>query len=38
MEAYNLPVRIRRWFVHRLSQQIEKENEQIEKASKGGRR
>ena len=33
-EAYNLPVKIRNWFVHRLSKQIEKENEEIEKAGK----
>jgi len=36
-EAYNLPVQIRSWFVHRLSEQLEKENEAMEKASKGRR-
>ena len=34
MEAYNLPITIRRWFLQRLAQQIEKENEQYEEASK----
>jgi hypothetical protein len=34
-EAYNLPVGLRKWFVERLVQQIEKENEAIDKASKG---
>lgn len=28
---------IRNWFVHRLAQQIEMENEAVEKANKGGR-
>tara|TARA_R100000406_G_scaffold87500_1_gene72222 strand:- start:5 stop:154 length:150 start_codon:yes stop_codon:yes gene_type:complete len=27
IEAYNLPVGLRNWFVQRLSDQIEKENE-----------
>ena len=30
-EAYNLPVGLRNWFVERLVQQIEMENEAIEK-------
>jgi len=34
-EAYNLPIGLRKWFVERLVRQIEKENEAIEKASKG---
>jgi hypothetical protein len=41
MEAYNLPVTIRRWFLQRLSEQFEKENKQYEDAknkSKAGRR
>ena len=41
MEAYNLPVTIRRWFLKRLSEQFEKEKEQHEEAmnkSKTGRR
>ena len=33
-EAYNLPVGLRGWFVNRLVQQIEKENEQVKKANK----
>jgi len=33
-EAYNLPITIRRWFLERLTKQIEDENEQIKKASK----
>jgi hypothetical protein len=41
MEAYNLPITIRRWFLQRLKQQFEKENEQQEEArskAKAGRR
>ena len=34
-EAYNLPVGLRTWFVQRLIQQLEQENEQIEKAQMG---
>jgi|TARA_B100000035_G_scaffold78225_2_gene65347 hypothetical protein len=34
MEAYNLPVGLRTWFVERLGKQIKKENEAIEKSSK----
>jgi hypothetical protein len=37
-EAYNLPVKLRNWFVDRLSKQIEKENEAMENATKRGRR
>ncbi len=33
-EAYNLPIGLRTWFVKRLVKQIERENEEIEKASK----
>tara|TARA_R110000824_G_scaffold45962_6_gene132529 strand:- start:2247 stop:2381 length:135 start_codon:yes stop_codon:yes gene_type:complete len=33
-EAYSLPIVIREWFVERLSQQIDKENEEIKKAYK----
>ena len=32
-EAYNLPLGLRRWFVERLIQQIETENEAIRNAS-----
>ena len=41
MEAYNLPVTIRRWFLQRLADQFKKENEKQEEAmkkSKSGRR
>ena len=34
IEAYNLPVGLRGWFMKRLIRQIEKENEAIEKSSK----
>jgi|TARA_Y100000034_G_scaffold134100_1_gene201624 hypothetical protein len=34
-ESYNLPVGLRGWFVKRLLTQVEKENEAMEKASKG---
>ena len=37
-EAYNLPIGLRDWFVQRLIQQLEKEKEIVEKASKGGSR
>jgi hypothetical protein len=33
-ETYNLPVGLRNWFMERLAKQIEKENEQVEKANK----
>jgi|TARA_Y100000310_G_C20500420_1_gene723699 hypothetical protein len=36
IEAYNLPVGLRKWFVERLVKQIEAENEAMERASKGG--
>jgi hypothetical protein len=35
-EAYNLPIGLREWFVKRLVQQIETENEAMERAQKGG--
>jgi hypothetical protein len=31
-EAYSLPVGLRRWFLERLSKQIERENDAVEKA------
>jgi len=34
IEAYNLPVGLRTWFVERLGKQIKKENEAIEKSSR----
>ena len=36
IEAYNLPVGLRTWFVKRLSKQIESENQKMEESSKGG--
>tara|TARA_Y100000593_G_C4115220_1_gene239909 strand:+ start:386 stop:601 length:216 start_codon:yes stop_codon:yes gene_type:complete len=36
-EAYNLPIVIRRWFLKRLSKQIEDENKAIEDAQKNAR-
>ena len=32
-EAYNLPITIRRWFLKRLSKQLQDESEQVKKAS-----
>tara|TARA_R110002049_G_scaffold241649_1_gene415438 strand:+ start:329 stop:499 length:171 start_codon:yes stop_codon:yes gene_type:complete len=32
IEAYNLPVQLRNWFVRRLSKQFEDENEAVKKA------
>ena len=34
IEAYNLPVVIRMWFVNRLATQFEMEKEEIEKSNK----
>ena len=34
IEAYNLPVQLRNWFVNRLSKQFEDENEAVKKAQK----
>tara|TARA_R110000824_G_scaffold163414_1_gene339158 strand:- start:645 stop:896 length:252 start_codon:yes stop_codon:yes gene_type:complete len=36
MEAYNLPLGLREWFVKRLLQQLEAEKDAIENSSKGG--
>ena len=33
-EAYNLPLRIRRWFIERLTRQMKDEKDAIEKAYK----
>ena len=38
IEAYNLPVVLRKWFVKRLSDQMEKEKQAMEKANRSGRR
>ena len=32
MEAYNLPIGLRSWFLHKLTEQIKKENEAIEES------
>jgi len=34
IEAYNLPVGLRHWFVERLAKQFQDEKEQIEKSKK----
>jgi len=34
IEAYNLPVGLRNWFVKRLAKQFENEKEQYDKANK----
>ena len=31
IEAYNLPIGLRNWFVERMSQQFEKEKEELDK-------
>jgi len=36
IEAYNLPVKLREWFVNRLVKQKQDESDQIEAAQKGG--
>jgi len=33
-EAYNLPIKIRRWFLQRLSKQFEDERKEMEKAQR----
>jgi len=38
MEAYNLPIKLREWFVKRLLQQKNDEADQIKAASKGNRK
>jgi len=37
-EAYNLPIGLRKWFIKRLSKQLEQEAEAAKKASKPNRR
>ena len=34
IEAYNLPVGLRNWFIKRLAKQFEDEKEQVERARK----
>ena len=36
-EAYNLPIKIRMWFINRLSKQFEQENEAQEKAQRAAK-
>lgn len=36
MEAYNLPIKLREWFVKRLIRQKEEENDAMKASSKGG--
>tara|TARA_Y100000310_G_C20651666_1_gene799762 strand:- start:1549 stop:1719 length:171 start_codon:yes stop_codon:yes gene_type:complete len=36
-EAYNLPIKIRTWFVQRLIKQLEREREEIERVQKGSK-
>ena len=38
IEAYNLPIVIRRWFLERLVKEIKKEAEQAKKASNNSKR
>mgnify|MGYP003113245098 CR=1 FL=1 len=33
-EAYNLPVKVRTWFVERLAEQLKHESEEFKKSSK----
>jgi len=35
-EAYNLPIKLREWFVERLIKQLENENQAMETAQRGG--
>jgi len=37
IEAYNLPVGLRHWFVERLSKHFEEEKKQIEKSQRNAR-
>jgi hypothetical protein len=34
IEAYNLPIGLRNWFIHRLQKQFEDEKKEIEKAKR----
>lgn len=38
IEAYNLPVKLRNWFLHKLNDQMEKEKEAMEKAQSSSKR
>ena len=35
-EAYNLPIKLREWFIERLLKQLESENQAMEAANSGG--
>ena len=35
MEAYNLPVKLREWFVNRLNRQLQEESDSIKEVSNG---
>ena len=37
IEAYNLPVKLRRWFMTRLQKQFKDESDQMKKAKSGSR-
>ena len=37
IEAYNLPLLVRKWFVERLAKQFKKEAEEMEKAKRKGK-
>jgi len=37
MEAYNLPIKLRQWFVKRLKSQLEAEIEAVKGSSNGGK-
>ena len=37
IEMYNLPVSLRRWFVERLAQHFEEQNEAMKKANTGSK-
>jgi hypothetical protein len=38
IEAYNLPVGLRNWFLNKLVEHIKKQNEEIDKASSSKKR
>jgi hypothetical protein len=35
IEAYNLPIGLRNWFIERLAKQFEQEKEAVEKSTRG---
>ena len=38
IEAYNLPVKIRNWFIFKLNEQLEKEKEAMDRAQSSAKR